>query len=98
MKKIASLCSIFALLFSQHSIAQNFDVPQGFDVRRSDVAQGHIDTIHYASTTVGTERRAIVYTPPGFSPGKKYPVLCLLHGIGGDEFEWLNNGHPQVIL
>ncbi len=25
-------------------------------------------------------------------------MLYLLHGIGGDEFEWLNNGHPQVIL
>lgn len=98
MKKITSLSSFLVLCFVQHAIAQQFDVPKGFDVPRHDVAHGHIDTIHYASTTVGTERRAIVYTPPGFSPGKKYPVLYLLHGIGGDEFEWLNNGHPQVIL
>src|SRR5690606_37270684 len=98
MKKIASLSPLLALFFVQHAIAQNFDVPQGFDVPRHDVAHGQIDTIHYFSATVGNERRAIVYTPPGFSPGKKYPVLYLLHGIGGDEFEWLNNGHPQIIL
>jgi enterochelin esterase-like enzyme len=26
-----------------------------------------------------------VYTPPGYSQDKKYPVVYLLHGIGGDE-------------
>ena len=25
-------------------------------------------------------------------------MVYLLHGIGGDEKEWLNGGHPQVIL
>jgi enterochelin esterase-like enzyme len=25
-------------------------------------------------------------------------VLYLLHGIGGDKLEWLNGGHPEVIL
>ena len=39
-----------------------------------------------------------LYTPPGFSKEKKYPVLYLLHGIGGDEKEWLTGGQPQVIL
>lgn len=98
MQKIASLSLLFVLFFMQHSIAQNFDVPEGFDVVREDITHGRIDTIHYYSSTVGNERGAVVYTPPGFSPNGKYPVLYLLHGIGGDEFEWLNNGHPQVIL
>jgi enterochelin esterase-like enzyme len=39
-----------------------------------------------------------VYTPPGYSKKEKYPVLYLLHGIGGDEKEWLKGGTPQVIL
>jgi enterochelin esterase-like enzyme len=50
------------------------------------------------SKTVGKNRRAIIYIPPAYSKSKKYPVLYLLHGIGGDEKEWLNGGHPQVIL
>lgn len=72
--------------------------PPGFDSVRSNIAHGVIDTVTYTSKTVGARRRAIIYTPPGFSKKKKYPVLYLLHGIGGDEKEWLNGGHPQVIL
>jgi enterochelin esterase-like enzyme len=72
--------------------------PQGFDVKRSGVSSGRLDTIVYASKTVGVNRKALVYLPPGFSKSKKYPVLYLLHGIGGDEKEWLRNGHPDVIL
>lgn len=72
--------------------------PQGFDVARTDIPHGAIDTIQYVSKTVGTPRKALVYTPPGYSKNEEYPVLYLLHGIGGDEKEWLLGGHPQVIL
>src|ERR1051325_2880335 len=72
--------------------------PPGFDSLRAAIPHGKIDTISYASKTVDTIRRALIYTPPGFSKNKKYPVLYLLHGIGGDEKEWLNGGKPQVIL
>ena len=44
-----------------------------------------------------TERPLFIYRRV-FQKTKKYPVLYLLHGIGGDEKEWLNGGHPQVIL
>jgi len=40
----------------------------------------------------------LVYTPPGYTSDAKYPVLYLLHGIGGDEEEWHQHGSPQVIL
>lgn len=70
----------------------------GFDVEKANIPHGVVDTVTYTSTTVGTSRKATVYTPPGFSKSKKYPVLYLLHGIGGDEKEWLNGGKPQVIL
>ena len=79
--------------------AQNLkNAPAGFDSLRAEIAHGKIDTISYPSKTVGTVRKALIYTPPGFKKTKKYPVLYLLHGIGGDEKEWLNNGQPQVIL
>ena len=72
--------------------------PNGFDIVREGISHGKIDTIIYFSKTVGNERKALIYTPPGFSKGKKYPVLYLLHGIGGDEKEWFYGGQPQVIL
>lgn len=72
--------------------------PKGFDQLKPAIAHGTIDTISYASKTVGTTRKALVYKTPGFSKDKKYPVLYLLHGIGGDEKEWLKGGTPQIIL
>ena len=72
--------------------------PQGFDRARDEIEKGKVESVDYNSTTVGAERRMVVYTPPGYSKDKKYPVLYLLHGIGGDETEWYKNGAPQIIL
>lgn len=72
--------------------------PLGFDVLNPNVPAGKVETITYDSKTVGTTRKVTIYTPPGFNKKKKYPVLYLLHGIGGDEKEWLNGGNPQIIL
>ncbi|MET0298909.1 MAG: alpha/beta hydrolase-fold protein [Flavitalea sp.] len=74
------------------------EAPAGFDQVTSDIPHGRLDSISYKSNTVGTTRKALVYTPPNFSKKKKYPVLYLLHGIGGDEREWLKGGSPQVIM
>jgi enterochelin esterase-like enzyme len=72
--------------------------PVDFDSPRNEIKKGKIDSIIYYSKTVGTKRKALVYIPPSYTKGKKYPVLYLLHGIGGDEREWLNGGQPQIIL
>lgn len=72
--------------------------PAGFDRPRAGIPQGKIETVGYDSTTVGTKRKMSVYTPPGYAPEKPVPVLYLLHGIGGDEKEWLRGGAPAVIL
>jgi enterochelin esterase-like enzyme len=64
--------------------------PAGFNTPRDAVAHGKLEMVEYESKTVGTKRRMQVYTPPGYSQNRKYPVLYLLHGIGGDETEWQN--------
>jgi enterochelin esterase-like enzyme len=93
------------LIFAAFGIAINANAQDivkqahpGFDSVRQGIARGKIDTIRYTSQTVGAERKALIYTPPGYSTKASYPVLYLLHGIGGDEKEWLNGGKPQVIL
>ena len=87
--------SLALFVNGQPTVAQ---APKGFDSLHTDIPHGKIDTITYISKTVGNNRRSLIYTPPGYSKKKKYPVLYLLHGIGGDEKEWLNGGKPQVIL
>jgi len=99
MKRL--LCYISVLLFIvEATYAQGVirQAPTGFDTLHANIPHGTIDTIAYDSKTVGVKRRAIIYTPPGFSKKDRYPVLYLLHGIGGDEKEWLNGGTPQIIL
>src|SRR3954464_12180743 len=72
--------------------------PREFDVRRDGIGRGKLETVEYDSATVGVKRKARVYTPPGYARDNKYPVLYLLHGIGGDENEWARGGAPDVIL
>ena len=74
------------------------EAPAGFKTPRVGVPPGRVEPFEYDSTVTGTRRKANVYLPPGYSSGHKYPVLYLLHGIGGDEHEWLNVASPNVIL
>ena len=54
----------------------------------------------YDSKLLGYSRRLTVYTPYGYeaNPKKKYPVLYLLHGAGGDEEAWISMGRTAQIL
>ncbi len=72
--------------------------PAGFNATRGDVAHGKLETIEYESKTVGTTRKMQVYTPPGYSKDKKYPVLYILHGIGGDETEWQRYAKVDALM
>ncbi len=74
------------------------DPPEGFNAKKEGVARGKTEMIEYDSKTVGTRRKMQVYTPPGYSPDKKYPVLYLLHGIGGDETEWERFATPGILV
>lgn len=73
--------------------------PEGFDKARDGSESGKLERVDYDSKTVGVKRWMQVYTPPGYSKDKKYPVLYLLHGIGGNEREeWVKGGAANVVL
>ena len=65
-----------------------------------DVPHGTVSKVWYDSAVAGFDRRLSVYTPAGYNPcGKtRYPVLYVLHGIGGDEDAWLEQGRAAQIL
>lgn len=63
------------------------------------VPHGTVSRIWYDSPALGLERRMTVYTPAGYeTSGKRYPVLYLLHGMGGDEEAWISLGRTAQIL
>jgi enterochelin esterase-like enzyme len=72
--------------------------PAGFDARREGVPAGLVERIEFDSKVTGGKRPASVYLPPGYSADKKYPVLYLLHGIGGNETHWPGPGSAGAIL
>ena len=87
----------------QQQIDVKFDAykaaPENFDQERQGIAKGTVKLIEYQSESVGTTRKANVYLPPKYDAKKKYSVLYLLHGIGGDENEWYKDGgKPDIIM
>ncbi|MBO4656391.1 MAG: esterase [Bacteroidales bacterium] len=65
-----------------------------------DVPHGTVSHIWYPSPVAGFDRRMTVYTPAGYEANTKtrYPVVYILHGIGGDEDSWLTHGRAAQIL
>ncbi len=62
--------------------------PADFIQVRPDIPKGKLETITYNSKSIGVDRKAVVYTPPNYDASQKYPVLYLMHGIGGNETHW----------
>jgi enterochelin esterase-like enzyme len=72
--------------------------PAGFDTRRDGVPSGSVERIEFDSSVTNNKRPAMVYLPPGYSADREYPVLYLLHGIGGNETHWTTPGNADEIL
>lgn len=98
--KISDPMNVFSIrdvnnLFSTIMIGNGRDSLYG--VRK--VPHGTVSKVWYRSPTAGITRRLTVYTPAGYEESKQhYPVLYLLHGIGGDENAWTELGRAAQIM
>jgi enterochelin esterase-like enzyme len=65
-----------------------------------NVPHGRVQQVLFPSPSTGTQRRAFVYTPPGYdqNSSQSYPVLYLQHGWGEDETAWSNQGLAHLIM
>jgi len=74
--------------------------PQGFDRARENVDKGKVERVDYDAKAVAADLKLamVVYTPPGYSKDKKYPVLYLMHGAGQNERDWTQSGRAHVIM
>jgi len=87
-RDIATLTNIFIVGGGQADLYQVSKVPHGTVTRR-----------WYDSPGLKMKRRLTIYTPPGYEGSrKKYPVLYLLHGAGGDEEAWIELGRAAQIV
>lgn len=60
---------------------------------------GEVITETFKSEAIGRDYKYTVYLPDGYKTDtRKYPVLYLLHGAGGDENEWLAKGGARETM
>lgn len=88
IRDVASVTNVFITGGGKGDLYKVNNVPHGSVTRR-----------WYNSPSLGMTRRITIYTPAGYETGKEsYPVLYLLHGMGGDEEAWINLGRTSQIL
>jgi enterochelin esterase-like enzyme len=72
--------------------------PGDYRTLPGDTLRGRLDSFEYSSAVTGTRRKAQVYLPSEYDGETRYPVLYLLHGIGGNEHEWTGYVKAHAIL
>lgn len=74
--------------------------PDSLYIAGRDVPRGDIAKVWYRDRRTGADRRMTVYTPAAYrtEPTRRFPVLYLLHGMGGDENAWSELGRASQIL
>jgi enterochelin esterase-like enzyme len=98
LRRNVSLLVLVGLLAAMSfvALAQNA-APAYLQVRT--IPHGTVQSVAYKSKALGTDRKMMVYTPPGYEQStSRYPVLYLLHGAGSDETSWTQRGSAHVIL
>lgn len=65
-----------------------------------DVPHGTVHAHEYQSVVLGERRGLLVYTPPGYEAEatKRFPLLVLQHGFGGNQRGWVETGKANWIL
>ncbi len=88
IRDVSSVFSVFIVGGGKGDLYTVNKVPHGSVTRR-----------WYDSPGNGMSRRLTIYTPPGYEKSaEKYPVLYLLHGMGGDEEAWIALGRTSQIM
>lgn len=88
IRDVASVFNVFIVGGGKADLYKVNKVPHGTVARR-----------WYDSPGNSLTRRITIYTPAGYESSKeKYPVLYLLHGMGGDEEAWIALGRTSQIL
>ncbi|NMC42021.1 MAG: esterase [Bacteroidales bacterium] len=88
IRDVASVTNVFITGGGKGDLYKVNKVPHGSVTRR-----------WYNSPSLGVTRRITIYTPAGYETSREnYPVLYLLHGMGGDEEAWINLGRTSQIL
>lgn len=96
-KILAIICLVLPVLVYSSDPAGLPVPPQGFD-RKNNIPHGTLSGVLNYPTRSHGQKPMKIYFPPEYSAasGKKYPVLYLFHGIGGNESAWTSSAQGQA--
>ncbi len=97
---VLALCTSVPLLDSCAN-ARYAMGPETSDIEALPGYEGTIKAITYKSSEPRVSfRRFVAYLPKGYGnvPGKRYPVMYLLHGARGNEVTWIERGDALITL
>ena len=89
-RDISTLSNIFIVTNSKDDKGHLYQV--------NNVPHGTLSRVWYDSPTLGQQRRMTVYLPAAYDGKKRFPVMYLLHGHGGDETAWGDLGRTSQIM
>ena len=61
----------------------------------ADAKHGRVETVKFQSEALGVEKEYVVYLPADYDakPDARWPVFYYLHGLTGDETNWVRGAH-----
>ncbi len=89
-RDISTLSNIFIVTKSNDDKGHLYQV--------NNVPHGTLSRVWYDSPTLGQQRRMTVYLPAAYDGERRFPVMYLLHGHGGDETSWGDLGRASQIM
>lgn len=78
-------------------LVSGYQEPFGIS-EKQEMPHGKTTAVRYPQKDSDQKARAVVYTPPGYTPEKQYNVMYLLHGAGDNENSWTQNGGAAYIM
>jgi enterochelin esterase family protein len=66
----------------------------------SRAGQGSVEIQRIASSALGVTKRYVIYLPASYAtePARSYPVVYLLHGLTGNESDWVSRGDLPAMM
>jgi len=99
MKHTLVLAHVFALALvaacaPKASTGEAPAPPAASAAAAASTAPSRVVTEHLHSDALGVDKSVQVYLPRGYDaqPGRRWPVFYYLHGLGGDETNWVSRG------
>jgi S-formylglutathione hydrolase FrmB len=83
---------------SQAASAAAVPPAAGADLPIAAPQKGTVATKTFHSDALGVDKSYLVYLPEGYESSQtRYPVIYMLHGLGGDETNWIDYGHADKV-